>query len=144
MQDYVEWLKALLRRPRKAREITGVVMALYGLVTRFLDRLENLADEDWNLGRASLPEEMDDEEREAVKTGLRKGIRQRMLGELETHTRNFAIRDEEPHNPSLLNRMSSAIEELEHSVRLLEVRLNEGAALEKFLLASLRIWSLPD
>jgi DNA polymerase-3 subunit delta' len=35
----------------------------------------------------------------------------------------------------------SSVEKLEHAVGLLRLNLNEAAALEDFLLASLRIWS---
>ena len=48
------------------------------------------------------------------------------------------------HNSLLFQRLASAIEELEQVVSLLEVNLNEGTALEKFLLVSLRIWSSPE
>ena len=37
--------------------------------------------------------------------------------------------------------LTTAIDKLEHNVRLLRLNLNEAAALEDFLLASLRIWS---
>ncbi len=144
LNDYIKWLENLLTHPRKGPEIADAVMSLYGLVTRFLDLLESLADDLWKAQKSSHPEGMEEEEREALRAGLRKGIRQRMLGELELHTRSFAFRNKAALGPSSINRMADAIEELEHVVRLLEVNLHEGAALEKFLLASLRIWSLPD
>jgi DNA polymerase-3 subunit delta' len=37
--------------------------------------------------------------------------------------------------------MAGAIDKLEHNVGLLRLNLNESAALEEFMLASLRIWS---
>ena len=67
-----------------------------------------------------------------------------MLGELEQSTRDFAFNKKYTHNSLLFQRLASAIEELEQVVSLLEVNLNEGTALEKFLLVSLRIWSSPE
>ena len=144
LHDYVGWLERLLLHPRKGPEVAQVVMALYGLVTRFLDLLESLADDHWKGEKTSLPEGIEEEEREALRTGFHKGIRQRMLGDLEQHTHNFAFCNEQTHDPLSFNRLASAIDELEQVVGLLEVNLNEGAALEKFLLASLRIWSSPE
>jgi DNA polymerase-3 subunit delta' len=37
--------------------------------------------------------------------------------------------------------VTAAVDQLEHDVRLLRLNLNESAALENFLLSSLRIWS---
>jgi DNA polymerase-3 subunit delta' len=37
--------------------------------------------------------------------------------------------------------VTAAVDQLEHDVRLLRLNLNESAALENFLLNSLRIWS---
>ena len=37
--------------------------------------------------------------------------------------------------------LTAAIDKLEHDVGLLRLNLNESAALEEFLLASLRLWT---
>jgi hypothetical protein len=134
----------LLLNPRKGSEVALVIVILYGLVSRFLDLLENLADDHWKGEKKSLPEGIEEEEIDAIKTGVRKGIRNRMLGELEQSTRDFAFNKNHSHNSLLFQRLASAIEELEQVVSLLEVNLNEGTALEKFLLVSLRIWSSPE
>ena len=144
LNDYVGWLERLLLSPRKGSEVALVIVILYGLVSRFLDLLENLADDHWKGEKKSLPEGIEEEEIDAIKTGVRKGIRNRMLGELEQSTRDFAFNKNHSHNSLLFQRLASAIEELEKVVSLLEVNLNEGTALEKFLLVSLRIWSSPE
>lgn len=144
LNDYVRWLERLVLNPRKGSEVALVVVILYGLVSRFLDLLENLEDEHWKGEKISLPEGIEEEEKDAIKTGVRKGIRHRMLGELEQSTRNFAFSNKQTHDPLSFKRLASAIDELEKAVSLLEVNLHEGTALEKFLLASLRIWSSPE
>jgi DNA polymerase-3 subunit delta' len=115
---------------------------VYGLVARFGAVLDFATEQVWKEQKASLPEELDDDEQVAIETGIANGLRSRLFGEIEQATRAFALprltsASAEPTRRALV----AAIQQLEHDVGLLRLNLNEAAALEHFLLSSLRLWS---
>jgi DNA polymerase-3 subunit delta' len=142
LEDYQAWLGRLVEGvggDRKA--VADQVLGLYGLVARFSAVLENATAEAWKVEKAKLPAELDDDEQVAIETGLAVGLRTRLLVEIEHATRAFALprlrEGDEPTRRALV----AAVGQLEQDTALLRLNLNEAAALEGFLLASLRAWS---
>ena len=138
--DYAAWL-ARLASGEKA-PAAELVLTAYGLGARFEAALQRLTDAAWDKAKTDLPDGLDDEEITAMQTGLHKGLRASLLVEIEQTTRDFALSDTT--NTALAARsarLSRAIADLEKISGLLEVNLKEDAALEFFLLRSLRHWT---
>lgn len=142
LADYEAWLSRLLdgSAPDKAA-VADHVFTIYGLVARFSAVLEFATAEAWKVEKARLPAELDDDEQIAIETGLANGLRTRLFAEIEHATRRFAVARLTAGDESVRRSVVAAIERLEHVVSLLRLNLNEAAALEDFLLASLRLWS---
>jgi DNA polymerase-3 subunit delta' len=68
-------------------------------------------------------------------------LRSRIFAELERATREFALPRLKAGDTTIRNALVGAVHQLEHDVGLLRVNLNESAALENFLLSSLRLWT---
>jgi DNA polymerase III subunit delta' len=142
LEDYRAWLERLAEGTISDKKaIADHIFTLYGLVARFGAVLEFATDEVWKRQKEKLPPDIDDDEQIAIETGIANGLRARLFVEIEQATRTFALPrltgGDEPTRRALV----AAIEKLEHAVGLLRLNLNESAALENFLLASLRLWS---
>lgn len=145
--DYRAWLDRLADgAPTDKRAVADHIFTVYGLVARFGAVLEFATGEVWKQQKEKLPPDLDEDEQVAIETGIANGLRARLFAEIETATREFALprltgasTDEEaaPTRRALV----AAVAELEHNVGLLRLNLNEAAALENFLLSSLRIWT---
>lgn len=142
-EAYHRWLRGLVEGQSAPAARADAVMGAYGLVTHFLGILGNLSDAAWSAEKERLPDSMDDDEMAAQEVGIRKGLRNQLLAEIELASRQFVIA-QSPHYPfaGLARALSAAVQELEGIVGLLEVNLKEDVALEHFFLRSLRIWSL--
>lgn len=142
IEDYSGWLERLFSGSGTDKAgVADHVFTLYGLVARFSAVLDVATDEEWKRQKEKLPEDLDDEEQVAIETGIANGLRARLFAEVETATRTFAL-------PRLLTgdgltrrALTASIDQLERDVRLLRLNLNVSAALEDFLLASLRLWT---
>ena len=160
--DYAAWLGRLSTSTGEKAAASDLVLGAYGLGARFENILHRLADSSWEETKTRLPEGLGEEEIEAVQTGLHKGLRASLLVELEQATRDFALAlsagQQNAAQPSAaanpahasvqrsalqLNalRLARAVTDLEKISGLLEVNLAEAAALEFFLLRSLRHWT---
>ncbi len=142
LEDYQAWLGRLAEGVgTDKRAIADHVFTLYGLVARFGAVLDFATDEVWKQQKEKLPPDLGDDEKVAIETGIANGLRSRLFGEIELATRAFALprltAGDEPTRRALVG----AIEKLEHDVGLLRLNLNESAALEDFLLSSLRLWT---
>jgi DNA polymerase III subunit delta' len=142
LEDYRAWLDRLTDAPSADKHtIADHVFTAYGLVARFGAVLDAATSAVWELQKKNLPAELSDDEQVAIETGIANGLRARLFAEIEQATRTFAlprlIGGDEPTRRAV----AAAIDTLEHNVGLLRLNLNESAALESFLLSSLRIWS---
>ncbi|MES2696977.1 MAG: DNA polymerase III subunit gamma/tau [Verrucomicrobiota bacterium] len=143
LEDYKAWLGRLADGGvgSDKRAIADHIFSLYGLVARFGAVLDFATDEVWKRQKEKLPPDLADDEQVAIETGIANGLRARLFAEIEQATRTFAlprlVADDEPTRRALV----AAIEKLEHNIGLLRLNLNESAALEDFLLASLRNWT---
>lgn len=139
-EGYREWIISLFDTNNSAGDRAEAVISAYGLIVRFLDVLEGMANQAWNEEVEKLSDTVDDDERAALEVGIRKGIRDTLLAEIEESTRAAAI--ELSHKvPFPAGGLARVVDELENVTGLLEVNLKEDAALEYFFLRSLRIWS---
>ena len=145
--DYGGWLERLADGgSTDKRAIADHVFTIYGLTARFGAVLEFATSEVWKQQKEKLPEDLDENEQVAIETGIANGLRARLFAEIEQATQEFAL----PRLTAATNdgeagptrrALVAAVGELEHNVGLLRLNLNESAALENFLLGSLRIWT---
>jgi DNA polymerase-3 subunit delta' len=142
LEDYRAWLARLTEgAPADKRIIADHVFTLYGLVARFGAVLDAATTAQWNEQKAKLPPDLSDDEQVAIETGIANGLRARLFADVEQATRSFTVPRLTAGDESARRAVAAAVDKLEHDVGLLRVNLNESAALEDFLLASLRIWS---
>ena len=144
LADYKAWLGKLSAGIAGKREASDSIFAAYGLVARFGVILDFATEETWRRQKEKLPPDLREEEQVAIETGIANGLRSRLFIEIEQATRDFAVPAllaADPNNELAGRALAGAIERLEHAAGLLRFNLNESAALEDFLLASLRIWS---
>ncbi len=139
--DYHQWLQRLLDGPNK-KTVPHIMLAAYGLNERFQTILASMTADAWARQKATLPDYITSDEKDAMEVGVSRGYRKQLFGEIEKSTIHFARRIEKA-NPGKLpvSALSRATQNLEHTAGLLELNFNQAAALESFFLKSLRIWS---
>lgn len=134
-KDFSEWLLELHNAPKREHPLI-----LYGLLTRLTHILTRLNDERWAQEKEQLSDQpMKDEEKDALEVGLRKGLRSRLLAEIEQTARNCAIH--EGLDDALARKLEQTTRALEQTAGLLELNLKEEAALETFMLKTMRTWA---
>jgi DNA polymerase-3 subunit delta' len=141
LRDYRAWLGRLGDTTAGKRSVSDPVLSLYGLIARFALVLERETAEAWEKQKGALPPNLEEEERVAIETGIANGRRARLFKDIEVATQDFARPLLVGGDNSARRVFATAIQKLEHDVGLLRVNLNASAALEDFLLASLRLWS---
>ena len=142
LDDYRAWLTRLTEGVGTDKKgIADHIFTLYGLVARFGTVLDFATAEVWKRQKEKLPAELEDDEQVAIETGIANGLRARLFVEIELATRTFALPRLTAGDENTRRALVAAIEKLEHDVGLLRLNLNESAALEAFLLSSLRIWT---
>ena len=141
LADYRAWLVRLGQGVGTPRAASDSIFALYGLVARFASMLEKATVAEGARRKDTLPEGLEDDELAAIEAEIAVGLRLRMFAAIEEATA--------AHYRSLLGAAEgapgrlagAATGSLERAAGLLRVNINESAALEDFLLASLRIWA---
>jgi len=141
LADYRSWLSRLGQGVAAGRAAADGVFSLYGLVARFGLMLGKACTAEGVRRKASLPEGLEDEELEAIEAEISVGLRLRMLAGIEEGTRAHALQVPESGVAAASRHLAASVDALERAASLLRVNLNESAALEDFLLASLRIWT---
>lgn len=138
---YAEWLNSLIAGPNK-KTISHIVMGAYGLNARFQTILADITKAASQQLKEGLPDHISSEEKDAMEASLSKRFRKQLFSEIERTTAQFARAVEET-NPGRLPTipLHRAIDNLEKTFGLLELNFNQAAALERFFLSSLRIWT---
>jgi DNA polymerase-3 subunit delta' len=141
LEDYREWIKWLHRDPDEARRQVGrAMLQAYGLISRFVDIVEAEGDLALKSQDPDTLKSLADEELEALKVGLLKGVRDKLLVEVEESSRLAAI--QLSHEvPFPAQNLAQAIAALESATGLLALNMKDDAALEGFFLNSLKIWA---
>lgn len=136
--DFSKWQKAMVVGFDGKFTPSDALMQCYSMLSRFDGILSRLSD---------MEEKLTDEEREnldedqiaALQAGERRRLRKRMLSAIEEEMLNSAMEASNGKVPSL--KLAHSTEILEHSAGLMELNMQDAAALEYFFLNSLRIWS---
>lgn len=139
--DYQAWLGQLESGVADRKAAAESVFGVYGLVSRFSALLDFATGEAWKREKERITVELEEDEEAARETGIANGIRARLFSEIAAATRAFALPRLCEGDEVSRRTLASAIARLEQSAGLLRVNLNEAAALEHFLLFSLRLWS---
>ncbi|MCX6955373.1 MAG: DNA polymerase III subunit gamma/tau [Verrucomicrobia bacterium] len=141
LEDYRGWLGRLSAGVSDKRAVADHVFTAYGLVARFGAVLEFATNEVWKQQKEKLPPDLADDEQVAIETGIANGLRARLFAEIEQATRTYALPRLAAGDEHARRAVIGAVQKLEHNAGLLRLNLNESAALEDFLLASLRLWT---
>jgi len=141
LTNYTDWLAQLSNGKAEKGAVTMQVLTVYGLITRFNAVLSAATEQVWKQQKEKLPPELDDDEIDAIQTGITNGIRFKLFAEIERATSLFARQRLAVGDESARRLLGASISQLEHDVGLLRLNFNEAAALENFLLSSLRLWS---
>ncbi len=139
--DYHAWLGRLTEGVSAPREVAGQIFGVYGLIVRFNAILAGATEEVWKVQKEKLPAEIPEEEQVAIETGIANGIRLKLFAEIEQATVAFARPRLAAGDGVVRRALTAAVAELERCSGLLRLNLNESAALEEFLLTSLRLWA---
>ena len=141
LRRYREWLSDLLHaRPGGKGTIPHYIMGLYGLIEQFRHIIEAITKETWKEQSQTLPEELGDGERIALESRISISLRQDFLAAIEVTTEAFA-RDSLTEKPNVASKLIDCVRALESSPRLLNLNMKPEAALEAFMLHTLRIWA---
>lgn len=143
MGSYKQWIEILLNREKLKHDRMGPIFMAYGLVEGLTGLIKTTADGSAKKALSNLSEELDDKEKDAYESGLRRGIRSSLLKEISENTRNLITQNQQISGSLDRNgqKLARVIRKLEKITGLLEVNLKEDSALEDFFLSSLRIWS---
>jgi len=141
LADYREWLGRLCQSDGPKASVSDLVMTVYGLCARFSPLLEQLAAMAWESEKLGLPQDLDEDVRNAMEAGLSNGMRARLFADIERETLAFARPLLDQGGAQARRPLAATVDSLERSHGLLGLNLNEGTALEDFLLATLRHWS---
>lgn len=139
--DYRAWLQRLGQGVAAGRGAADHIFTLYGLIARFSSMLEKASGEEAARRKEALAGVLDDDQLAAIEAEASVGLRQRMFAGIEVATRAQALEALKAGDTGARRLLTASVDSLERSAGLLRVNLNEAAALEDFLLASLRIWS---
>ncbi|CAM2856222.1 DNA polymerase III subunit gamma/tau [Rariglobus hedericola] len=139
--DYQTWLGRLVGGLVDKKAVADSVFGAYGLAARFAAVLDFATSDIWKKQKALITAELTDDEEEAMEVGISNGLRTRLFADIERATRDFALPALRKNNEVTRRALTGSIEKLEHNVGLLRLNLNESAALEDFLLSSLRLWT---
>lgn len=140
-QQYRDWLGQLIIGPKKG-QASHLIFAAYGLNLRFQAIMSELSEKSLQEQKSTQPESLSAEEKSAIEAGIERRFRKQLLSEVEKETVLYA-RDIEAENPDCLpvQALNQAIKSLEKVTQLLELNFNLSAALERFFLQSLKIWT---
>ena len=141
LTDYQAWLGRLVEGISDKKAVADTLLAAYGLIARFGAVLDFATGEVWKQQKERLPADLADDEQVAIETGIANGLRARLFIEIEQATRAFALPRLQVNDAATNRALTAAIEKLEQAVGLLRLNLNESAALEEFMLTSLRLWT---
>jgi len=141
LDDYAKWLGILSAGITDRKGASDAIFAAYGLTARFGVILDAATGEAWKAHKKNLSSDLEDDERVAIETGLANGLRLKLFAGIEHATRDFALTRISTGDESYRRAFTTAIDKLEKAVGLLRVNLNAQAALESFMLDSLRCWA---
>ena len=138
--SYENWILQLLDRDSLKNDRSTPVFQAYGLIERLITINKNIADREWKNSLKSLPEDVEDKEKDAIETSIRKGIRSNLIKSLINRSRQVVVNSKTPIEKTAY-KLTKVVELAEKISGLLEVNLKDETAFEYFWLSSLRTWS---
>ncbi len=141
LDAYRTWLGDVAAGVRKPPEVASSTIRLFGLLTRFQHVLEQETSRSWADWKEKLPAHLESEQQEALEEGVKVAVRHRFLLEIERATHEFGRELGRKEKVFPARALTGAVRRLEKCAGLLRVNLKEQAALEHFLLHSLRLWA---
>lgn len=142
IESYREWIRWLHARTEEVRRNPDrAIIHAYGLISQFAAILDRATSEALDaMKKDPTTAELEDDAAEAAAVGKTKGVRDRLLLDIEEATRLAALElsHQVPFPDAPLVR---AIAELESITGLLALNMKDEAALESFFIRSLRIWA---
>lgn len=141
LADYRAWLSRLAQGVGTGRSAADAIFTVYGLVARFGMMLEKASAVEGGRRKEALPEGLEDEELAAIEAEVSVGLRLRMFAGIEEATSAHCRQLLGGGEASSSRLLAASVEALERAAGLLRVNLNESAALEDYLLATLRTWA---
>lgn len=136
LDDFSSWIRAL-REGKIRRDIGRGVFSVYGLTRRFEILLETFTNEAWE--KTDVPETLTTEQRDALREGLVRGMRHKLLVGIEDEL--TALFGDAESGKIFVSEAAKSCKALEHFSKLLDLNLQASAAIEAFLLNCLRIWA---
>ena len=137
---YEAWVLQLLDREKLKNDRVTPVFAAYGLVERLVTIIKQIADEEWKKNSKNLLEGVEDKEKDAIETSIRKGIRAQLMKAMIDRSRTLVVRSGLPLE-KVAGKLVKVVYFAEKVSGLLEVNLKDETAFEYFWLSSLRAWS---
>ena len=137
---YESWIIQLLDREKLKSDRVTPVFAAYGLIERFVHIIKQIADEEWKKNSKNLPEGVEDKEKDAIETSIRKGIRAQLMKSLIDRSRLLVVNSGLPLE-KVAGKLVKVVAFAEKVSGLLEVNLKDETAFEYFWLSSLRTWT---
>ncbi len=139
--DYSNWLARLGGGLSDKKVTADQVMSIYGFVTRFSAVLAAITGQIWKQQKGELLDDLRADQVDAIQSGISNGMRLKLFAEIEQVTHSYARERLVAGDEIARRALIASIEQLEYNISMLHLNLNEAAALENFLLASLSIWS---
>lgn len=136
--DFETWIGDLLRG-NAVGEVGKSVLSVYALTVRFQALVKEISEREWERIESTLPAGLSSEQKDAMQIGASRGVRHRLLAEMQESLLGLALRDDA--GTSLVNETAKSCALLEHLNGLLELNMQDGAVIEAFLLNCLRIWT---
>jgi len=140
LQLYESWISCLLDREKIKQDRVSPMFMAYGLIERLISINKQIADEEWKKNLIDLPTGIDEKEKDALETSIRKGIRSNLIRGIIDSSRSIVINSDIP-TESLGGKLAKVVSLAEKISGLLEVNLKDETAFEYFWLSSLRIWT---
>jgi DNA polymerase-3 subunit delta' len=141
-EDYKVWLGKLLTLRQAGKSgVSDAMFRLYGLLTRFETVQDEIVETSLAM-EAGDKEHLTSDESDALEARVQRGTTLRLIRDIETATRDFALepaRLEE--NPVLSQKFVQSTRALEELPGLLRLNLKDITALEFFFLRTLKLWS---
>ena len=101
---------------------------------------KSISDEEWKKCSKSLPDGVEDKEKDAIETSIRKGIRSSLIKSMIDRSRKLVVESDIPIEKTAY-KLTKVVTLAEKITGLLEVNLKDETAFEYFWLSSLRTWS---
>lgn len=136
--DFSSWQKNLTLGISDEFSTVDAFVGAYSLLARFDEILTRLSDVEESKLSADA-EDLDAEQLDAIQVGERRGLRKRLLSEMEDALLDAVMTASSGKVPSI--KLARAFAVLEKCTGLMELNMQDTPALEYFFLSNMRIWA---